>query len=77
MSKKATNPKGKPRGTAARRDELKRIIDATIPMEERVGLAAELARGKTVDHETDSGSALVTRDNMYTEENQEILFPFY
>lgn len=39
--------------------------------------AAELARGKTVDHETDSGSALVTRDNMYTEENQEILFPFY
>ena len=39
--------------------------------------AARLARGETVDAYIDSGSVLITKENMYKEENQELLFPFY
>ena len=39
--------------------------------------AARLVRGEAVPYYTDSGSVLVTREDMYTEENEELLFPFY
>ncbi|HOO28464.1 MAG TPA: substrate-binding domain-containing protein, partial [Lachnospiraceae bacterium] len=39
--------------------------------------AAELARGEKVETYIDSGSVLITKENMYKEENQELLFPFY
>lgn len=39
--------------------------------------AARLARGESVDYQTDSGSALITKENMYETQNQELLFPFY
>lgn len=38
--------------------------------------AAKLARGTVVDYYTDAGSALITKNNMYTVANQELLFPF-
>ncbi|MFT3984024.1 MAG: substrate-binding domain-containing protein [Lachnospiraceae bacterium] len=39
--------------------------------------AAKLARGEEVEAYIDSGSVLITKENMYMEENQELLFPFY
>lgn len=39
--------------------------------------AAKLARGEHVEAYIDSGSVLITKENMYKEENQELLFPFY
>ncbi len=38
--------------------------------------AVNLVTGKKVDANVDSGSQLITKDNMYTEENQKLLFPF-
>jgi len=32
--------------------------------------------GETVDSVIDTGSELIDRDNMYTPENQRLLFPF-
>ena len=56
MGKKSSgNGGGAPRGTKERRDRLKEIIDKTITMEERVGLAAELARGVVMRSEDGSG----------------------
>ena len=39
--------------------------------------AAALARNEHIEHYIDSGSVLITKDNMYQEENQEVLFPFH
>lgn len=39
--------------------------------------ALELAKGRKPAHRTDSGSSLITQSNMYRDENQELLFPFY
>lgn len=39
--------------------------------------AARVVRGEMIEHTVDSGSVLITKDNMYEEENQELLFPFY
>lgn len=39
--------------------------------------AAKVARGEKFTYSIDSGSALITKDNMFEEENQELLFPFY
>lgn len=38
--------------------------------------AVNLVNGKKVEANLDSGSQLITKDNMYTEENQKLLFPF-
>lgn len=38
--------------------------------------AADLANGKTVEKETDSGSKLITKQSIYSPENQKLLFPF-
>ena len=37
--------------------------------------AIELLRGKSVKKRIDTGSSLITLDNMYTQENQKLLFP--
>ncbi len=42
-----------------------------------VETAARLARGEQVEKNIDSGSELITRENMFTEENQKLLFPFF
>lgn len=39
--------------------------------------AVKLCRGESVPEYIDSGCELVTKENMYTEENQKLLFPFY
>lgn len=39
--------------------------------------AVRAAQGKAVEPYVDSGSELITRENMYTEENQKLLFPFF
>ena len=39
--------------------------------------AVKAARGKAVEAYVDSGSELITKENMYTEENQKLLFPFF
>ncbi len=39
--------------------------------------AVKLVRGKEYEENVDSGSQLITKDNMYTEENQKLLFPFW
>ena len=39
--------------------------------------AAKLARKERIESYIDSGSVLITRENMYQEENQEVLFPFH
>ncbi|MCI8556524.1 MAG: substrate-binding domain-containing protein [Lachnospiraceae bacterium] len=39
--------------------------------------AVRAARGKEVESYVDSGSELITKENMYTEENQKLLFPFF
>jgi ribose transport system substrate-binding protein len=38
--------------------------------------AVEAARGKQVSDRIDTGSLLITKQNMYEEENQKLLFPF-
>lgn len=38
--------------------------------------ALHCAEGKTVEKNLDSGSKMITRDNMYEEENQRLLYPF-
>ncbi len=38
--------------------------------------AVKAARGEPVEADVDSGSVLVTKDTIYTEENQKLLFPF-
>lgn len=42
-----------------------------------VETAVKAARGKAVEPYVDSGSELITKENMYTEENQKLLFPFF
>lgn len=39
--------------------------------------AVKLVHGKKVDKNVDSGSQLITKDNMYSKENQKLLFPFW
>lgn len=39
--------------------------------------AVKAARGEKVEENLDSGSVLVTKDTIYTEENQKLLFPFF
>jgi ribose transport system substrate-binding protein len=39
--------------------------------------AVNLINGKKVEKNVDSGSQLITKDNMYSEENQKLLFPFW
>lgn len=39
--------------------------------------AVKAAQGKEVEPYVDSGSELITKENMYTEENQKLLFPFF
>ncbi|NBK90663.1 sugar ABC transporter substrate-binding protein [bacterium 1XD21-13] len=39
--------------------------------------AVRVARGKEVEPYVDSGSELITKENMYMEENQKLLFPFF
>ena len=36
----------------------------------------QLLSGETVAASVDSGSVLITKETMYTEENQKLLFPF-
>ena len=38
--------------------------------------AVKLMRGEKVEKEIDSGSTLITKDNMYTSLNEKLLFPF-
>ncbi len=38
--------------------------------------AVQLLEGVQVERNIDSGSKLITRENMYTDENQKLLFPF-
>jgi ribose transport system substrate-binding protein len=38
--------------------------------------AVKLVKGTKVEKNVDSGSQLITKNNMYTEENQKLLFPF-
>ena len=38
--------------------------------------AIKLIKGKKTDRVIDSGSTLITKDNMYTSLNQKLLFPF-
>lgn len=40
-----------------------------------VETAIKAARGEKVEREIDAGSELITKENMYTEENQKLLFP--
>lgn len=39
--------------------------------------SVQLLDGMTVPEKVDSGSELITKENMYTEENQKLLFPFW
>ena len=39
--------------------------------------AVKVIKGEPIEHYTDSGSVLITKENMYDEANQELLFPFY
>lgn len=39
--------------------------------------AVKTARGEKIEENVDSGSVLVTKDTIYTEENQKLLFPFF
>lgn len=39
--------------------------------------AVKVVQGEYVPYSVDSGAVLVTKQNMYDEENQELLFPFY
>ena len=39
--------------------------------------AVNAARGEIIEENVDSGSVLVTRETIYTEENQKLLFPFF
>lgn len=39
--------------------------------------AVQLLNGTSVPEKVDSGSELITKENMYTEENQKLLFPFW
>lgn len=39
--------------------------------------AWKVGRGEKAEPYRDSGSELITRENMYTEENQKLLFPFF
>ena len=39
--------------------------------------AVRAARGREVEVYVDSGSELITKENMYSEENQKLLFPFF
>ena len=39
--------------------------------------AVRAARGRDVETYVDSGSELITKENMYSEENQKLLFPFF
>jgi len=41
-----------------------------------VRAAIDVVRGKRVEPLIDTGSELITKDNMYTKENQKLLFPF-
>lgn len=41
-----------------------------------VRTAVSLAKGEDVEYRSDSGCKLVTKDTIYTEENQKLLFPF-
>lgn len=38
--------------------------------------AVKAVRGEKVPKNVDSGSQLITKENMYTDENQKLLFPF-
>lgn len=38
--------------------------------------AIQILKGKSVEKKLDSGSKLITRENMYEEENQRLLYPF-
>ncbi|WFR58586.1 substrate-binding domain-containing protein [Anaerocolumna sp. AGMB13025] len=38
--------------------------------------AVNLVKGTKIEKNVDSGSQLITKNNMYTEENQKLLFPF-
>ena len=38
--------------------------------------ACNLARGETVQHDVDSGTSLILKEDLYKEENQKNLFPF-
>jgi ribose transport system substrate-binding protein len=39
--------------------------------------AVKVIKGEPTEHYVDSGSVLITKENMYEEANQELLFPFY
>lgn len=39
--------------------------------------AVKDVKGEVTEHLVDSGSVLITKENMYEEANQELLFPFY
>ena len=39
--------------------------------------AVSILKGASVKAEVDSGSELITKENMYTDENQKLLFPFW
>ncbi|OCT16023.1 hypothetical protein A8709_10420 [Paenibacillus pectinilyticus] len=41
-----------------------------------VKTALQAHRGETVKHMMDTGSEVITKENMYTNENQKLLFPF-
>ena len=40
-----------------------------------VETAVRAVQGEAVEQNIDSGSELITKENMYTEENQKLLFP--
>jgi ribose transport system substrate-binding protein len=41
-----------------------------------IKIAVEAVRGKKIPERVDTGSLLITKQNMYEEENQKLLFPF-
>ena len=40
-----------------------------------VETAVDVTRGRKTETSIDSGSELITKENMYTQENQKLLFP--
>ena len=42
-----------------------------------VETALKVLKGENVPPVIDSGSELITKENMYTEQNQKLLFPFF
>ncbi|WHH58079.1 substrate-binding domain-containing protein [Petroclostridium sp. X23] len=60
----------------------KGVIQATVVQKPfnmgylSIKTAVQAVKGKKVNKKIDTGSEIITKENMYTEENQKLLFPF-